>query len=148
MQVTKTIINSYLPTPKAVHDEKRKIAHDLFHGRCGGCHRPYGSGFAYHHLDYNPDRKSSKDFKNTISYNRYILGEVLAFPARFYLLCRGCHHRIDNFMVGMSLVPKDTLARLYLIAFLSQPKPRKPRRGNATNSPVAVITANALENER
>ncbi len=145
MQVTKTIINSYLPTPKAVYDEKRKIAHDLFHGRCSGCHKLYASGFAYHHLDYDPDRKSSKDFKNTVLYNAYVLGEVVTFPERFVLFCKGCHNRMDNFKTGMSKVPKDTLARLYVIAFMSK---GKPRRGNATNSAPTDLTANALENER
>lgn len=140
MLVKKSILNSYLPTAQAVIDEKRDIAVQLFHGRCGGCHKPYGKGFAYHHLDYDPDRKSSKDFKSTIDYNRYVLGEVRAYPQRFYLLCRGCHNRIDNFKTGMSLVKKDTLARLYIIAFRSQIKPRKPRRAEVNQPPKALPT--------
>ena len=108
--------------------EKKRLASELFHGRCSGCHKPYGPGFAYHHLEYDENRKTSKDFSNTIAYNRYILGEVSALPERFVLFCRGCHNRCDNFMTGMALIPKDTLARLYVIAFMSKPKPRRPRK--------------------
>ena len=129
MKVTKIILDLYLPTAKLVVLEKKRIAYVLFEFRCFGCRKPYGDGknFAYHHQDYDESRKTYKDFKSTIEYNRYVLGEVITFPERFVLFCKSCHNRMDNFKTGMSLVPKDTLTRLYMTALLSKPKLRRTR---------------------
>ncbi len=145
MIVNKSILNLFLPSNQAVREAKARIAHELFLGICNDCKRKYRPNFSFHHLDYDPNRKTYKDFSGTLTYNRYVIPEVVAYPESFELLCRACHNRIDNYMTGLSKVPKDTLARLYVTAFMTT---KKPRGGNATNSPVAVITANALENER
>jgi len=134
MQVNKVIVNLYLPTKESVILAKKQIAIDLFEDRCFGCRKPYGKNFAYHHQDYDENRKTSKDFKNTIDYNRYVLGEVATFPERFALFCKSCHNRMDNFKTGMSLVPKDVLTRLFMVAMLSQPKLRKTRIGGESKT--------------
>jgi len=141
--VNKTILNLFLPSNQAVREAKARIGHELFGGICNDCKKKYQSNFAFHHLDYDPDRKTYKDFKGTLTYNRYILPEVVAFPQHFELLCRACHNRIDNYMTGLSKVPKDTLARLYVTAFMTT---KKPRGGNANNSPVTKTTPMSLEN--
>ncbi len=143
MKVTKTILDLYLPTAESVVLEKKRIAYVLFEYRCFGCRKPYAKGFAYHHQDYDKNRKTSKDFKNTILYNRYVLGEVITFPNRFVLFCKSCHNRMDNFKTGMSLVPKDTLTRLYMVALTSQPKLRKSR-GVKEVSPVPATLSNPV----
>lgn len=127
MIIKKTIIDLFLPTADAVVEAKAKIARELFEDRCFGCRKEFGKEFAYHHQDYDDKRKTYKDFKSTIEYNRYVLGEVVTFPNRFVLFCKSCHNRMDNFKTGMSLVPKDTLTRLYMVALLSKPKLRKSR---------------------
>ncbi len=138
MKVTKVILDIYLPTTKAVILEKKRIAYVLFEYRCFGCRKPYDTGFAYHHQDYDKDRKTSKDFKNTIEYNRYVLGEVITFPERFVLFCKSCHNRMDNFKTGMSLVPKDVLTRLYMVALVSKPKLRRTRDKGGESKPVSL----------
>jgi len=129
--IKKQLINLFLPTTKSVIKAKKDIAVEFYADKCSGCFKEYGEGkwFAYHHMDYDPERKTSKEFRNTILYNRYVLGEVSTFPERFVLVCKSCHNRLDNYKTGMALVPKDTLTRLYMIAFLSKPKLRKTRTG-------------------
>ena len=134
MIIKKTIIDLFLPTTQSVIDAKAKIAKDLFEDRCFGCRKKYGAFFAYHHQDYDKNRKTSKEFKGTIDYNRYVLSEVATFPERFALFCKSCHNRMDNYKTGMSLVPKDTLTRLFMVAMISQPKLRKAR----TKKPVPL----------
>lgn len=134
MIIKKTIVDLFLPSPLSVIHAKERIANELFEGRCFGCRKPYGKAFAYHHQDYDETRKTHKDFPNTISYNRYVLSEVVTFPNRFVLFCKSCHNRMDNFRTGMSLVPKDTLTRLYMVALLSQPKLRK-KKARVVKSP-------------
>jgi len=118
----------------SVIQEKKRIAYVLFEFRCFGCRKEYGKGFAYHHQDYDETRKTHKDFSNTIDYNRYVLSEVATFPERFALFCKSCHNRMDNFKTGMSLIPKDTLTRLYMVAMLSKPKLRKSRKGGESKT--------------
>jgi len=146
--IKKTILDLYLPTAESVVLEKKRIAYVLFEYRCFGCRKSYGDGknFAYHHQDYDKDRKTSKDFKNTIEYNRYVLGEVITFPKRFVLFCKSCHNRMDNFKTGMSLVSKDTLTRLYMVALLSEPKLRKTRDKGGESKPVSPSNPECLEN--
>jgi len=126
--VRKVILNLNLNTPFDVLNEKRRIAHDLFEGRCYICWRNYGNGFAFHHKEYDPTRKTHKNFKNTIDYNRYILPEVITFSDRFYLLCKICHARIDQPRYGyLGHMAKDKLERLYQVAKETVPEPRKTR---------------------
>jgi len=140
MIVSKVIIDTYLPTDESVIREKKQVAIDCFEDRCSGCYRPYenGKGWAYHHMEYDERRKTHKDFPTTIKYNRYILGEVRTFPERFTLFCKPCHNRMDNFKTGMSLLPKNTLTRLYMIALLSKPKPRRTRGKGGESKPVSL----------
>ncbi len=79
-----------------IYKEKKKVADDLFDGRCDGCKRSYGRGFAYHHKVYVLGEKTYRDFKDTVSYNRYLLPIVRQRPRDFSLLCKQCHHVITR----------------------------------------------------
>ena len=130
MIVRKGMISKSLFGLEAVYKEKKRIADEYFEGRCYICEKKFGKGFAYHHLDYDPERKNHKDFKNTVDYNRYVLPEVEAYPERFYLLCRICHARIDQPRYGyLGHIDKERLERLFEVARKTIPGPKKKRRG-------------------
>jgi hypothetical protein len=126
--IKKAILNQWLPTNDSVLREKKRVALEFFDGKCFVCPKKYGKGFAYHHVEYDPTRKTHSDFKTTIEYNRYVLPEIIAEPDRFYLLCKTCHARVDHWRSGqLGHLPKDQLARLFMVAYRTIPKPRKPR---------------------
>jgi len=131
-----------LPTAESVLAEKKRVAKELFEGRCYICRKPFGKGFAFHHEDYVEGRKTHKDFPNTIDYNRYILPEVIVYPERFWCLCKTDHARIDHWRSGMlAHLPKDVLARLFLVAYRTIPKPKRTRtKGGESKSPVSLST--------
>ncbi len=109
------------------------------------CHKPYGMWFAFHHKEYDPTRKTHKDFKNTTEYNRYVIPEVIANPGRFRLLCKVCHARIDQPRRGyLGHLKKDILIRTFIAAFETIPKARGKNGGDSpsTSSPFS------LENKR
>ena len=114
---------------EAIYLEKERIAREVFEGRCFICQLKYGKGFAFHHLEYDPERKTHNDFKNSHEYNAYIFPELLEFPYRFYLLCKICHARIDQPRYGyLGHIAKDRLERLYIVARATIPGPKKPRK--------------------
>ncbi len=95
----------------SIYNEKKKVADDLFGGRCEGCRRSYGSGFAFHHLKYYDDEKTYCDFTSSKEYNKYLLPIVRKRPHDFSLLCRKCHFLISNW--GKYAPPKfDRLAKI------------------------------------
>jgi hypothetical protein len=116
------------PKQQSIYNEKERIAHEHFAGQCFICQLKYGSGFAFHHLEYDPERKTHKDFKSSLEYNVYMFPEILEFPYRFYLLCRICHARIDQPRYGfLGHISKDRLERLYIVARDTIPGPRKKK---------------------
>jgi len=131
-------VNLYLPTNEAVIQEKKRLANSLFKGQCYVCRKPFGKGFAFHHIEYDPARRTHKDFPNTIEYNRYLIPEVIMYPERFYCLCKGCHAKIDNWRSGqLGHINKEQLARLFLVAYQTIPKPRKAReKGGESKEPA------------
>lgn len=117
-----------MPTNNSVLQEKKRVAEELFEDRCFICRKPYGKGFAFHHEIYDESRKTHSDFPNTIAYNRYVLPEIIASPERFWLLCKICHAKIDQPRFGyLGHMDKDKLARLFLVAQRTTPKPKKTR---------------------
>jgi len=139
LKITKVILNLHLTDSVSVVTEKRRVAIELFAGRCYICLRPFQPGFAFHHREYDPERKTHKDFKNTIEYNRYVIPEVVAYPERFRLLCKVCHARIDQPRYGyLGHIDKGRLARLYEVANETIPGPRKTRtKGGESKKPVS-----------
>ena len=112
----------------AIYEEKRRIAHDVYGGQCYICQTRYGSGHAFHHIEYDPSRKTHKDFTYTWDYNAYMFPEVLQYPERFYLLCKICHARIDQPRYGyLGHIKKDRLERLFEVAFKTIPAPKKSK---------------------
>jgi len=127
--------------------KKKDIAIKLFSGKCFVCHKAFGKWFAFHHLQYYPGRKTHKDFRNSIEYNKYVLPEVVDNPDRFRLLCKICHARIDQPRLGyLGHLKKDQLIRLFMAAFETIPKER-PRKGTDP-SPVATSSPKCLENNK
>jgi len=51
--------------------------------------------FTFHHFSYNPNEKSYKNFKNSKTYNEYILPIVKRNPANFALLHKRCHYSVE-----------------------------------------------------
>lgn len=116
--------------------EKRRLAIEVFDGKCYICQKPYGSGFAFHHKKYDPNRKKHSDFKNTIEYNAYVIPEIISDPDRFRLLCKICHARIDQPRYGyLGHIPKDRLDRLYEVAKETIPGPKKTRKKGGESTP-------------
>lgn len=125
MLVKKVILNLNLQFAVDVLTEKRRVAIELFEGRCYICRKNYGKGFAYHHKEYDPFRKTHSDFRSTVDYNRYVLPEIVTYPQRFRLLCKICHARIDQPRYGyLGHIADDKLDRLYEVAKETIPKPR------------------------
>ena len=91
----------HLRVRKIIHPimtKKKQIAIELFGGECFFCDKKFGKYFAFHHLNYDPTRKTYSDFKNkggTIAYHIYLLPEVIQFPERFLLLCRAHHDKLE-----------------------------------------------------
>jgi hypothetical protein len=77
--------------------EKDRIAREMFMGRCFWCGKKYGSGFAFHHLNYKAGRLTYSSFKDTVNYHKYLIPEILASPERFGLLCKAHHHFVEIF---------------------------------------------------
>lgn len=75
--------------------EKKRIAQELFGGRCAVCLKPYGKGFSFHHIEYRSDRLRSRDFKTTVTYHIYVLPEIKDEPWRFLLVCQAHHHYLE-----------------------------------------------------
>ncbi len=75
--------------------KKKEIAINLFGGRCFFCPKKYGKYFSFHHLNYDPNRKTYRDFPSTVSYHRYLIPEILADPSRFLLCCRAHHDKLE-----------------------------------------------------
>ena len=90
--------------------EKKKIACDLYEGRCFICRRNYGKYFGFHHKDYEDDDLKSTDFRGTIWYHCYLLEIVLNHPERFWLLCNRCHFLM--FLADLSDERFDRLAEV------------------------------------
>ena len=135
MIITKTIQNIKLPTAESVYVKKREIAENLFGGKCWGCHKFYENNFAFHHKEYDPLRKTHKDFPNTVNYNRYIIPEVIAYPERFRCVCPVCHARNDQPRYGyLGHMKKDKLIRAFIMGFETIPKPRGKNGGDSPSS--------------
>lgn len=90
MKVKKTKFNKH-----PILLEKKRVAVELFGGVCAVCHKPYGKGFSFHHIEYRSDRLRSRDFKTTITYHIYVLPEIIQEPWRFLLVCQAHHHYVE-----------------------------------------------------
>jgi hypothetical protein len=94
-----------------IRKEKAKVADELYANKCFLCNKKFGKYFSYHHLNYREDRKTYKDFGDTIQYHKYVLPEIKGQPERFILLCRG-HHDILEWAV--SIKNPDFWGRFFL----------------------------------
>jgi hypothetical protein len=129
---------------------KEELAREQYSGKCFMCHKPYGKGFAFHHKEYDPTRKTHRDFKNTLDYNRYVIPEIISCPNRFRLLCKNCHAKIDQPRFGyLGHMKKDKLIRTFMVAFETIPK-KRPRKGKhgGESQPSVTPALNSLETEK
>jgi len=96
----------HLQVKKTIHPiliKKKETAKDLFGGKCFFCPKRFGKYFSFHHLNYDPTRKTYKDFEKkggTVEYHKYLIPEILADPSRFLLCCRG-HHELLEWAVSI-----------------------------------------------
>tara|TARA_R110000824_G_scaffold218440_4_gene405129 strand:+ start:39 stop:407 length:369 start_codon:yes stop_codon:yes gene_type:complete len=80
--------------------EKLRVAR-LFRSTCalcGGKLKPNTKrkiNFTFHHLAYNPEEKTYRNFKNSKQYNEYILPIIRANPKNFLLLHKKCHYAVE-----------------------------------------------------
>lgn len=132
----------HLRIQKTIHPilkKKKEIAVELFGGKCFFCPKKYGKYFSFHHLNYDPTRKTYKDFNNnTVKYHVYLIPEILANPQRFLLVCRG-HHDLLEWAV--SIKNPEFWGRFFLGIMCTDSS-----RGESL--PESSITRICLENNR
>lgn len=79
-----------------------KLKHDVaampqFDLKCAVCHKKFGKYFVFHHKRYINGDKIYSDFKDSWSYNEYVLPVIKKDPHRFALLCKK-HHKLVEMM--------------------------------------------------
>jgi len=75
---------------------KREIAFmPQFDGKCYVCGKKFGKYFLFHHKKYLNSDKIWSDFKDSWSYNLYVLPVIKSDPNRFALLCKKHHQSVE-----------------------------------------------------
>ena len=79
-------------------DLKTQLArHHRFKSRCAICHAKRSrSGFTFHHLYYNPDEKTYKDFSDALAYYEYLAPIIRQTPHQFVYLCSAHHQALER----------------------------------------------------
>ena len=80
-----------------IYELKKKLAR-IKRSRCYICHRPFGKGFAFHHVYYDG---FEPDYRNTDLYWNYVSKQITNTPRQFYLLCKPHHYLIDRYLKRM-----------------------------------------------
>lgn len=96
-------------------DSKRATA-KIYGSKCFVCLKPFGKGFAFHHLWYLPNEKIYKDFKTGAEYEKHVIKEILNNPKRFILLCKKHHSAVEI----MKRYKPETMERLYSAVTMSR----------------------------
>jgi len=96
---------------------KREIAYmPQFDGKCFVCNKKFGKWFVFHHKKYLNSDKIYSDFKDSWSYNEYVLPIIKRDPNRFALLCKKHHQSVEM----LKRFKKDNLDRLIKLVKDSQ----------------------------
>jgi len=75
---------------------KREVAFlPQFDGKCYVCGKKFGKWFVFHHKRYLNSDKIYSDFKDSYSYNEYVLPVIKSDPNRFALLCKKHHQSVE-----------------------------------------------------
>ena len=82
-----------------------------FNAQCEVCHKKMGKYFVFHHKRYLSSDKIYSNFKDSYTYNEYVLPVIKSDPNRFSLLCKK-HHRVVEMM---KMFKPETLDRLVKI---------------------------------
>lgn len=79
-------------------DLKTQLArHHRFKSRCAICHTKRSkSGFTFHHLWYNNNEKTYKDFRDPLAYYEYLGPIIRANPKQFVYLCSDHHQALER----------------------------------------------------
>ncbi|MGI0022529.1 MAG: hypothetical protein ACRD9Q_06685 [Nitrososphaeraceae archaeon] len=97
-----------------MHKMKREAA-EIYGSICEICHKKYGRGFLFHHLNYVFGEYTYRDFEDTVKYNLYVIPIVLKNPKRFILLCKKCHTTVTR----LKQREKNNLLRLLLVVWMT-----------------------------
>ena len=73
-----------------IYSKKLECA-PLFSSKCGCCHKKFGKGFLYHHVNYYENGVVYSDKE----YHEKIYDEIKAKPQDFMLLCTKCHYILE-----------------------------------------------------
>jgi len=98
---------------KEIYEKAKHAVASLpqFDLKCGVCHKKFGKYFVFHHKRYLTGDKIYSAFKDSYSYNEYVLPIIKSDPDRFSLLCRK-HHRVVEMM---KMFKPETFNRLVKI---------------------------------
>ena len=81
---------------KTAKEIKKYLAEKLYHNRCYVCRKPFGKGFAFHHLWYEPIDAVYHNFNgNSNKYHIQLEKFIISNPKRFLLLCKPHHHLVE-----------------------------------------------------
>ena len=69
--------------------------HRRFKNRCYVCRKPFGKGFAFHHVYYIQNDVKYSDFKTSLAYHVALEPLIKSNPSRFLLLCKAHHHLVE-----------------------------------------------------
>ena len=75
--------------------ELKEQAASWFNHKCSVCKKKK-KVMQFHHLEYQEGEKTSKDFKNNLDYQIYILPIVDERPEDFEYLCRSDHWKVTK----------------------------------------------------
>lgn len=118
------------------------MANELFDLQCFVCHKTYGKGFSFHHVNYRPGRFRYSHFNNTINYHRYVLPEIRAEPHRFLLLCKAHHHLVEW---GASIKDIELWRRFFLAVMITGSEiGGESKTSDPTLNSISLETKNGL----
>jgi hypothetical protein len=107
---------------KLLREDKRRVAIELFEGRCFCCHRKVNEiVFQFHHLEYLDGEKAILDRlykESAFKYWEFVKPTIYENPDRFMVLCRYDHKLIS--LRTKSEKGKKTFIRLLLAVLLTK----------------------------
>lgn len=107
-----------------LREDKRKVAIELFEGRCFCCHRPISKIiFQFHHLEYKEGEKKflKKLYKESIfKHWEYVKKTIYDEPDRFVVVCRYDHSIVSMRTKSAKPEGRITLIRIALVGLLTK----------------------------
>lgn len=87
-----------------------------YDSKCFVCQSRFRRGFTFHHLWYENNQKTYRDFKNGDDYNEYVVKIVEKKPDQFLLLCVKHHFAVET----LKRFKKENFERLVKAVRMSQ----------------------------